>query len=78
MAASKWQPIDLLEEQRRLRDALEARSRQFHRAERDRTATFAGAHGTWMGKCYDKWEDCPSNPCANDRELLAALTGGSR
>lgn len=71
---------ELVEENKRLslqlagiREALERRSRMFHAAERERTATFVGFHGSWMGRVCTGWDDCPSAPCADDRRLLAAL-----
>jgi hypothetical protein len=56
-----------------LREALERRSRQFHAVEQVRTRTFEGMHGSWMGRVYNDWTECPSAPCANDRRLIAAL-----
>lgn len=63
--------------QEALQQALTVRSQQFHRAERERTGTFVGTHGGWMGRIYDKWEECPTHPCPADRKLLASLTAPS-
>lgn len=63
-----------------VRKALRDRSQQFHRAERERTSTFAGSHGQRMCRVYDNWEDCPTPPCPTDRKLLtttAALLASS-
>ena len=54
----------------RLQQVLEARSRQFHLAEKERTIGYVGNHGSWMGRTYNDWEECPGQPCASDRRLL--------
>lgn len=53
--------------------ALEDRSRQFHKAERERTSTFCASHGSWNYRIYDRWEECPTHPCRADRELIERM-----
>ena len=72
MAASKWQPIDLLEEQRRLRDALEDVLSRFGNDEAIKELTPEGAESV------RPWPMFTPPKVSDVRRWRAALTGGSR